>query len=90
MKEYEWDNNKREINLKKHGIDFVGAVKVFDDTDRIEFSSHRKGEERLQTIGTVNGVTISLIYTIRENKKRIISVRRANKNERETYHEKNS
>ena len=87
MKDYEWDNNKRELNLKKHQIDFVGAIKVFDDPDRIEFSSLRKGEERLQTIGMVYEVVISLVYTIRKNKKRIISARRASKNEREIYEE---
>lgn len=89
MKEYEWDNKKRELNLKKHKIDFVGAIKVFNDPDRIECSSHRKGEERLQTIGMVRGVIISLVYTVRKNKKRIISARRASKNERETYYEEN-
>jgi uncharacterized protein len=57
---------------------------------RIEFSSHRKGEKRLQTIGIVHGIIISLVYTVRENKKRIISARRASKNERETYDEENA
>ena len=59
MKYFEWDNEKRELNLKKHGVDFVGAAKIFDDPARIERSSFRKGEERLQTIGMVNGVVIS-------------------------------
>lgn len=88
--EYDWDNEKRKINLQKHGIDFVGAIKVFDDPDRIEFSSHRKGEERLQTIGITHGVIISLVYTVRKDKKRIISARMASKNERETYYEENA
>lgn len=87
MKEYEWDNEKRELNLKKHGVDFVGAIKVFDDQYRIEFSSHRKGEERFQTVGSVHEIIISIVYTVRKNKKRIISARRASKNEREKYHE---
>ncbi len=90
MKQYEWDNEKREINLKKHEIDFVGAIKIFEDLDRIEFVSHRKGEERFQTIGMVHGVIISLIYTVRKDEKRIISARRASKHERETYYEKNA
>ena len=47
MKNFEWDENKRELNLEKHGIDFVDAIEVFDDPDRIECSSHRKGEERV-------------------------------------------
>ena len=65
MINFEWDNEKKDLNLKKHGIDFVGAVKIFDDPARIECSSFRKDEERLQTIGMVHGVVISLIYTIR-------------------------
>lgn len=89
MKNYEWDNDKRELNRKKHGIDFVGAIKVFDDTNRIELASFRKGEERVQTIGVVHEIVISLVYTIRKNKKRIISARKASKNEREAYYEEN-
>ncbi|OGT61435.1 MAG: hypothetical protein A3E85_00810 [Gammaproteobacteria bacterium RIFCSPHIGHO2_12_FULL_45_12] len=82
--------DKRELNLEKHGMDFVGAVKVFDDPSRIEFSSIRKGGKRLQTLGLVHGVVISLIYTARKSKKRIISAKKASKNERETYYEKNA
>lgn len=87
MTDFEWDSEKRDLNLKKHGIDFVGAVKIFDDPNRIEHSSFRKDEERLQTIGMVHGVVISLIYTVRKSKKRIISARRASKNERGYYEE---
>ena len=90
MKNFEWDKDKRELNLEKHGIDFVDVITVFDDPDRIEASNQRHGEERFQTIGTVHDVVIFLVYTIRKSKKRIISARRASKNERETYHEEKS
>lgn len=90
MNDFEWDDSKRELNIEKHEIDFVGAIKVFDDPDRIEVLSIRKGEERLHTIGQVHGVVITLIYTVRESKKRIISARKASKNERGAYHEENA
>ena len=51
MNHFEWDEAKREANLKKHGIDFVDAVKVFMDADRIEMQSTRNGEKRYQAIG---------------------------------------
>ncbi len=87
MKKYEWDNDKRELNLKKHGIDFLDAVEVFDDPDIIEASSTRKGEERFEAIGMVHDVVIFVAYAIRKNKKRIISARRASRYEREDYYE---
>ncbi len=81
MKNFEWDENKRKLNLEKHGIDFIDAIEIFDEPDRIERLSHRKGEERIQTIGMVYDVVISLAYIVRQDKKRVISVRRARKNE---------
>lgn len=87
MKDFEWDENKREYNLEKHGIDFIDAIAIFDDPDRIEFENNRKGETRCQTIGMVHDIVLFLVYTSRGRKKRIISVRRASKNERKAYDE---
>lgn len=87
MKVFEWDENKREYNLEKHGIDFIDAIAIFDDPDRIEFENNRKGETRFQTIGMVHDIVLFLVYTSRGRKKRIISVRRASKNERKAYDE---
>lgn len=84
---FEWDENKRKYNLEKHGIDFIDAMAIFDDPDRIEFVNNRNGETRVQTIGMVNDVILFLVYTSRGKKKRIISVRRASKNERKAYDE---
>lgn len=84
---FEWDESKRTLNLAKHSIDFVDAIKVFHDTNRIELETERNGEQRLQTIGMVEGMTIILVaYIDRNKKKRIISARRASKKEREAYH----
>lgn len=46
MKYFEWDENKREFNLEKHGIDFADAILIFDDPNRIEFEIDIKGELR--------------------------------------------
>ena len=88
---YEWDENKRAINLKNHGIDFVDAVEIFSDRNRIETVDKRKdyGEERLQTIGhslTMPGL-LFVVYTYRDDntKRRMISARTASKNERALY-----
>lgn len=89
MECFTWDERKRISNITKHGIDFLDVVEVFDDPDRIEVEDKREnyGEIRTQTIGTVSGVVIFVVYTHRHGKNRIISVRKANKNERKTYYE---
>ena len=85
MNKFEWDENKRELNLEKHGIDFVDAIDVFMDLSRIEAESSRDNELRYQTIGAVNDVVILVVYTYRAGTVRLISERRASKNEREAY-----
>lgn len=87
MKDFEWDENKRKYNLEKHGIDFIDTLAIFDDPDRIEFENIRQGETRVQTIGMVHDIVLFLVYTLRGRTKRIISVRRASKNERKAYDE---
>ncbi|MCE3237495.1 MAG: hypothetical protein K0R24_476 [Gammaproteobacteria bacterium] len=85
MKHFEWDKQKKATNLDKHGIDFIDAVKIFNDPNRIESSNRFQEEERFQTIGLIHDIVIFVVYTIRKNRKRIISARRASKNEREKY-----
>jgi uncharacterized DUF497 family protein len=87
MKDFEWDKNKRRYNIEKNGIDFIDAILIFDDQDRIEFECLRNGEVRFQTIGMVHDTALFLVYASRGRKKRIISVRRASKNERTAYDE---
>ena len=85
MNRFEWYENKRTLNLEKHGIDFIDAVDIFLDLSRIETESIRAGELRYQMIGTVNDVVLLVVYTYRNSIVRIISARRASKNEREAY-----
>ena len=51
--EFEWDRDKAELNLKKHGISFREAATVFGDTLAITFDDpdHSAGEYRLITFG---------------------------------------
>ena len=79
MKNFEWDSNKKDSNYRKHGVDFLEAIKVFDDPNRDE-------ETRFQTVGIADEHVIMVIYTIRNEFKRIIFARRANQNERKYYY----
>lgn len=83
---FEWDEDKEQINIKKHGIDFETAAYVFNDPNRIEYydSEHSKVEDRYITVGLV-GDLIVVVYTIREPKYRIISARIAKDKERKRY-----
>ena len=83
----EWDDNKAEINYKKHGIRFRVAARVFLDDNRIEFldEAHSDDEERWKVIGRVRDV-LAVIYTERNEKLRIISARFATNEEEDEYY----
>jgi len=88
---FEWDKNKE--NLRKHGISFEIAVRVFDDTFSIDRIQGARGdEERRETIGVAHrAVIVFVAYTSRdlegEELIRIISARRADPYERRHYEE---
>jgi uncharacterized DUF497 family protein len=83
----EWDEGKNNRNILKHGIDFLDAALIFLDYNRIEVIDNRKdyGEIRYQVIGIVKSSILYVVYTIRKSNYRIISARRASKNEKDTY-----
>jgi uncharacterized DUF497 family protein len=86
--EIEWDNNKAASNLIKHKINFEDAKNIFLDPNRLEREDKRDyNETRIQVIGIVNQVVLFIVYTKRNGKNRIISARRANKNERRQYYQ---
>ena len=94
---FEWDKAKAESNLRKHGISFEIATRVFADLfalvkqDRIE-----NGEHRWQTLGLVDGYLLILVaHTVRVDVDgteviRIISARRAEPKERKHYEQERS
>jgi uncharacterized DUF497 family protein len=84
---FDFDPEKSEADRLKHGIDFVEAQALWDDPDRLQVSAHTKGEPRLMLIGRIGGKHWSAIFTIRDDKTRIISVRRSRVREVERYEE---
>ena len=84
--EFEWSSDKAEANLAKHRIDFEDAIAIFERAT-LEVRSDREGEERWKAIGLLEGIEIAVIYTLRGSVRRIISARRARKNERAAYHQ---
>lgn len=87
--EFEWDENKNQQNVEKHGIDFSLAKEVFSDETRLVMEDNRKdyGEQRFKTIGKALDLILSVIYTLRDTTFRLISARSASKKERNIYDE---
>lgn len=83
--EFEFDRNKSTANKNKHGINFVEAQKLWDDTNRIEIPAKFLDEPRYILIGKIKNKYWTAVFTYRNNKIRLISVRRARKNEEEIY-----
>lgn len=84
---FEWDDEKNLANKRKHKVSFETAEKVFADENRVEWldEKHSYEEYRYITIGKVDEI-LFVIYTEREDRIRLISARRANKNERRKYY----
>ncbi|MBT3337223.1 MAG: BrnT family toxin [Anaerolineae bacterium] len=85
---FEWDENKRRENIRKHGIDFVDLPPLFDGVIiTIEDRRHDYGETRYITLGLLKHHVIVVVHTDREGNIRIISARKATKNESKRYFE---
>ena len=91
MIEFEWDNVKARDNLLKHGVSFEFAAKAFRDPFGIEWIDEREdyGEVRTVLLGMADGTILVVVYTERETRIRLISARRATKNEQDTYYREN-
>ena len=83
----EWDDDKNALNWKKHKIYFEDAARVFLDENRIDYLDelHSDDEERWKVIGRVRNI-LAVIYTERGEKLRLISARKAEKEEEEEYY----
>jgi uncharacterized DUF497 family protein len=88
---FEWDETKNRNNKAKHGIDFIFAVRVFADPQRLEKYdlSHVEDEERWIIIGMAAPAILTVIYTDRQDGEviRIVSARQANEKERREYYD---
>jgi len=83
--EFEFDPRKSERNKQKHGIDFYEAQELLNDPDYVEIPIITSDEPRQLIIGRIKGKCWSGIITYRNEKIRIISVRRSRKEEVDIY-----
>jgi uncharacterized DUF497 family protein len=81
---FEWDDDKSRTNLGKHGIDFEDASGIFYGPIILR-QSDRNNEERWIAIGSLEDRLIAVVFTRRANAIRIMSARRARKNEKREY-----
>jgi len=83
---FEWDEKKRLINIRKHGIDFADVPSIFElDTVTVIDDHFEYDETRYQMLGLLKARVIMVVHTESETVIRIISARKANKYEQETY-----
>lgn len=84
---FEWDENKNEANIAKHGLDFADAPKIFKFPLRINLDERENyREDRWIGLGILDGRVVVVVYTEpNEQTIRIISLRKALPNERKRY-----
>jgi len=83
---FEWDENKRQANIRKHGIDFADIPPLFEgDIFTIEDKRYDYEETRFITFGLLKVRVIVVVHTERNGNLRIISARKATKNESKRY-----
>jgi hypothetical protein len=83
---YTWDERKRASNLKKHGVDFAIAAD-FDFATALVLHDDRKdyGEQRYRAYGAIKGRLYALVFTRRDGRARVISLRKSNAREIAAY-----
>ena len=84
---FEFDASKSKANREKHGIDFVEAQQLWEDEDRLEITARTEDEPRYVLIAVLSQKLWSVFFTYRKGSIRLISVRRAKKEERKLYYE---
>ena len=87
MPRYEWDEEKRFANLRKHKLDFEDAWQVYGHPVKVTVEDTYPDEERYRDLAPVDGSVRVLIYTMRGQRVRFISYRAATRSEREYYDE---
>ncbi len=83
---FEWDDNKRRINLRKHGLDFTNAYRAFNE-DAFVITDDREdyNESRYILLGFMRERIVVIAFTVRGDVIRVISMRKANKREQKSY-----
>ena len=85
---FEWDPLKSAANNTKHGMDFETARGLWRDDNRVEIHVPYHSEERFIIVGKLNNKHWTAVYTVRNVKIRIISVRRSREKEVQLYENK--
>jgi len=85
MQDFEYDDKKSTLNLKKHGIDFVAAQELWIDPEIVEVQAKSEDEPRFLVVGRIANKYWSAIITYRGHTIRIISVRRSREREVALY-----
>ena len=85
MNGFEFDDEKSQANLEKHGIDFHAAQELWKDPDLLEFQAMSDNEPRFLVIGCIGGKHWSAVVTYPDERIRLVSVRRSRKKEVALY-----
>jgi uncharacterized protein len=85
--EFEWDPAKDPANQRKHNVPFLKAIDVFKDPRQLERldDSEDYGEDRWIGLGCVEQMILTVVFTLRGQRIRLISARRANRDEQRVY-----
>ena len=89
---FKWDEVKARANFRKHGVTFEQAAYAFRDPFAVEWIDDRAAydEERFILLGMSGGQILSVVYTERGERLRLISARRATKYEKDHYYHHNA
>jgi uncharacterized DUF497 family protein len=91
MLEFEWDDAKAATNFRKHGVTFEQAAYAFRDPFAVEWIDARAPYgARVVLLGMSGDQILSVVYTERGERLRIISARRATKYEKDDYYRQNA
>ncbi|MBI2396317.1 MAG: BrnT family toxin [Xanthomonadales bacterium] len=83
-----WDESKRKANLKKHGLDFADAHRVFAgpmvlfEDDRVDY-----GEQRMVGVGVLDALIVLIVHVESTDTIRLISMRKADRDETHLYYQ---
>ena len=85
----EWDEEKRQEALRDHGLDFADCAEVFAGAT-FEFPDTRKdyGERRTACVDFLKGRMVAVVYTPRGKPRRVISMRKCNDREIQSYRDR--
>ena len=85
--QFVWDEEKRLANLSKHGLDFADAEQVFN-SPLVIFEDTRAayGEQRMIAMGMLQALIVVIVHVDASDMIRIISMRKATRNETDIYY----